>query len=122
MLIAGGLFRRGGDSIAHVMYQHLQAYPPTFASLGLSITPEIESVIRKALAKDKDQRFATVEEFLSEYENALLKLNKPIASKPSNKATPSLLHAETLAVEDQLSTTENYTSEDFDKTYKLSSM
>ncbi|MEO7674047.1 MAG: SUMF1/EgtB/PvdO family nonheme iron enzyme, partial [Pyrinomonadaceae bacterium] len=68
-----------GDSMPNIMYQHLQAPVPSFASLGISPTSSIESVIHKALEKEQDQRFATVEEFLSAYERALFNTNEQIA-------------------------------------------
>jgi eukaryotic-like serine/threonine-protein kinase len=42
--------------------QHLSAPPPSFEK-SLSIAPDIEQVVIKALAKDPKQRFANVQEF-----------------------------------------------------------
>jgi len=40
-----------GTTIPSVMYQHLMAPTPAFASLGISLSSEIEAVVRKALEK-----------------------------------------------------------------------
>lgn len=74
-----------GNSMPNIMYQHMQAEVPSFASVGISASSRIESVIHKALAKEQDQRFQTVEEFLSAYEHALYDTNDRIAVTPNAK-------------------------------------
>jgi serine/threonine protein kinase/formylglycine-generating enzyme required for sulfatase activity len=64
-----------GDSIPNIMYQHLQVPPPSFGVFGVSVSQQIESVICKALAKKQDQRYATVDEFLLDYEKAVFDEN-----------------------------------------------
>ncbi|HSK72791.1 MAG TPA: protein kinase, partial [Pyrinomonadaceae bacterium] len=59
------------DSIPSVMYQHLTAPPPAFASLGVSLPQGIEAVVRRALEKDPKARPNSIEEMLSEFEEAL---------------------------------------------------
>ncbi|HEX8266207.1 MAG TPA: SUMF1/EgtB/PvdO family nonheme iron enzyme [Pyrinomonadaceae bacterium] len=63
-----------GETLVSLMYKHLQNAPPSFASLGVSVPPEIEAVVQRTLAKEREQRPATVEQLLSEYEQALSKL------------------------------------------------
>lgn len=60
-----------GDSIPAVMYQHLTAPPPTFESLGITLAPEIEAVVQRALNKKQDERYSSVEEMLNDFENSL---------------------------------------------------
>lgn len=60
-----------GDSIPSVMYQHLTAPPPTFASLGASLSPEIEAVVQRSLQKKQEERYDSVEEMLADFERSL---------------------------------------------------
>ncbi len=53
-----------------VTIQHLYSPPPSLHSKVLNITPAIEQVIMKALAKDPQARFATVQEFALALEQA----------------------------------------------------
>lgn len=67
-----------GETIPNVMFQHLQAAMPSFESVGIPAAPEIEAVLEKALAKEQEKRFQTVEEFLAEFESAVYgKGNQP---------------------------------------------
>jgi eukaryotic-like serine/threonine-protein kinase len=107
-----------GDSIPNVMYQHLQVEPPSFASFGISISPEIESVVRQALAKDKNRRYSSVEEFLGEYKKALLRSNKQTDPKiQNNDAYPE--STDTSAVTDQPFVLNKNTNVDFLKTNEI---
>lgn len=74
-----------GDSIPNVMFQHLQAAVPSFESIGIPAAPRIEAVIEKALAKEQDQRYQTVEEFLSEYEKAVFSKGDEIEASTNAK-------------------------------------
>ena len=69
-----------GNSIPTIMYQHLQAPVPSLSSLGMNASPRIECVIQKALAKEQEQRFAVVDEFLYEFEKALSAKEVPTTS------------------------------------------
>ncbi len=60
-----------GDSIPAVMFQHLTVEAPSFASFNVSLSPEIETVVRRALQKLPDARPHSVEEMLGEFEYAL---------------------------------------------------
>ena len=78
-----------GNSIPTIMYQHLQAAVPSFSSLGIPASPHIEAVIKKALAKEQDQRYAVVDEFLYDLDQAISnKISQVIST--SNDETVSL--------------------------------
>lgn len=59
------------DSIPAVMYQHLTAPMPTFTSFGLTLSLEVEEVVRKSLEKEVNNRYNSVEEMLTDLENAV---------------------------------------------------
>jgi serine/threonine-protein kinase len=54
-----------GDSPVAVAYQHVREEPPAATSLNPDLSPALDSVLRKALAKDKADRFQTGKEFLT---------------------------------------------------------
>ena len=59
-----------GDSPVAVAYQHVREEPPAAASLNPEITPALDSVLKKSLAKDKGERFQTGKEFLTALRSA----------------------------------------------------
>ena len=65
-----------GDSIPTIMYQHLQAEVPSFTSYGIEGFHQVELVIKKALAKERDNRYETAEQLLDEYKDAVAKLDR----------------------------------------------
>ncbi|NWN87338.1 MAG: Stk1 family PASTA domain-containing Ser/Thr kinase [Micrococcaceae bacterium] len=54
-----------GDSPVAVAYQHVREEPPEASTLVPEITPALESVLKKALSKNRDDRFQDGKEFLS---------------------------------------------------------
>src|SRR5690625_2863307 len=54
-----------GDSPVAVAYQHVREEPPSATTLVPEITPALESVLTKALAKEREDRFLTGKEFLT---------------------------------------------------------
>jgi serine/threonine protein kinase/formylglycine-generating enzyme required for sulfatase activity len=60
-----------GTSIPSIMKKHLTTEPPTFASLGVTVPPEIERVVRHALEKEAENRPASVEDFIRELREAV---------------------------------------------------
>jgi serine/threonine protein kinase/formylglycine-generating enzyme required for sulfatase activity len=104
-----------GNSIPNIMYQHLQVSPPTFSSLGFSVAPEIESVLQKALAKKQEERYSTVEEFLSEYKAAVQKTKEYITLNPNEKDDYS---SDSSLPRPKIPLT-TYISKDADKNYNL---
>lgn len=60
-----------GSSIPSIMKKHLTTPPPSFQSMGVSVPPAIEAVVRHALEKDIDARIDTVDNFLKELKAAI---------------------------------------------------
>ncbi|MEO6655391.1 MAG: SUMF1/EgtB/PvdO family nonheme iron enzyme [Pyrinomonadaceae bacterium] len=60
-----------GSSIPAIMKKHISDPAPTFADVGVSIPPELERAVLHTLVKDKDQRTATVEQFVEELREAV---------------------------------------------------
>lgn len=58
------------DNQVEIMRKHLLEPPPPMAGMreGLTVLPELEAVVQKALAKKKDQRFASAVEMLAALE------------------------------------------------------
>lgn len=74
-----------GNSMPNIMYQHMQAPVPTFTSLGLPASPPIETVLQRALEKQQDKRFQTVEDLLSAYEQTLVSTSDRDIVDPNSK-------------------------------------
>ncbi|MDT4897684.1 MAG: eukaryotic-like serine/threonine-protein kinase [Acidobacteriota bacterium] len=68
-----------GTSIPSIMKKHLTAAPPTFASLGVQIPPQIEAVVRHALEKEAENRPASVEDFINELRAAVDSLSASLS-------------------------------------------
>ncbi|HVF87272.1 MAG TPA: SUMF1/EgtB/PvdO family nonheme iron enzyme [Pyrinomonadaceae bacterium] len=61
-----------GSSIPSIMKKHLTNPPPGLSEHGVGdVPPAVEDVIRKALAKEPDERFATVELFINSLREAV---------------------------------------------------
>lgn len=54
------------DSMPGMMYQHLTVPLPLMATFGVSIEPSIEAVLQKALQKEPQNRYDSMEEMLSD--------------------------------------------------------
>ncbi len=67
-----------GDSVPSIMYQHLTVDMPPFASHGVSLSPQIEAVVARALQKNREDRQNTIEEMLAEFEEALANIDVPL--------------------------------------------
>jgi serine/threonine-protein kinase len=52
-----------GSSIPSIMKKHLTLPPPSFQSMGVSVAPAIEAVVRHALEKELDARIHSIETF-----------------------------------------------------------
>ena len=77
-------------SFAEVAHQHLSTPPPGLREKNSAISPEVEKVVLKALAKEPAQRFASIKEFAEALEQAsqsdkqpaaLPKLSPPVAKR-----------------------------------------
>jgi serine/threonine-protein kinase len=60
-----------GSSIPSIMKKHLTLPPPSFQSMGVSVPPAIEAVVRHALEKEVSARIDSVPNFLRELHAAL---------------------------------------------------
>src|SRR5215211_7279712 len=60
-----------GSSIPSIMKKHLTMPPPSFQSMGVTVPPAIEAVVRHALEKEVDARIDSIETFLKELHAAL---------------------------------------------------
>src|SRR6185295_17437405 len=60
-----------GSSIPSIMKKHLTLPPPSFQSMGVSVPPAIEAVVRHALEKEVGARIDTIPNFLRELHAAL---------------------------------------------------
>ncbi|MGD9564380.1 MAG: SUMF1/EgtB/PvdO family nonheme iron enzyme [Pyrinomonadaceae bacterium] len=54
------------ESMPGMMYQHLTAPLPALGSFGITVSPFVESVLQKALAKDPHDRYATIEAMVTD--------------------------------------------------------
>jgi serine/threonine-protein kinase len=71
-----------GPSIPAIMKKHLMAPPPALAVPGSDISPEVEKVVHRALEKQPETRTASVEDFIAEFQKAVL---QPAPAKPKVK-------------------------------------
>ena len=60
-----------GSSIPSIMKKHLTLPPPSFHSMGVSVPPAIEAVVRHALEKEVSARIDSIPNFLRELHAAL---------------------------------------------------
>lgn len=60
-----------GSSIPSIMKKHLTLPPPSFASMGVEVAPQIEAVVRHALEKEVSARTPSVEAFIAELREAV---------------------------------------------------
>ena len=50
------------------MIAHATEQPPTFAEIGASVSPELETIVMRCLEKQPDDRFQTPDEILTALE------------------------------------------------------
>jgi serine/threonine protein kinase/formylglycine-generating enzyme required for sulfatase activity len=60
-----------GSSIPAIMKKHISDQPPTLASMGVDVSPELEQAIRHTLEKKPEQRTPSVDVFVAELQQAL---------------------------------------------------
>lgn len=75
------------DSMPAMMYQHLTVAPPSAESWGVSLLPALEAVVQKALKKDPNDRYDSMDDMLAEMEIAL---GLPSKSRMTGAATEIL--------------------------------
>jgi len=71
-----------GSSIPSIMKKHLTLPPPSFQSMGASVPPAIEAVVRHALEKEVEARIDSVPSFLRDLHAALNSAPVVAASLP----------------------------------------
>lgn len=76
-----------GSSIPAIMKKHIADPPPTFAEIGLTVSPDLEAAVRHTLQKDPQQRTATVEVLVAELRDAILP-NLPTAALTMGQSLP----------------------------------
>ena len=59
-----------GETLLELIQRHMQQPPPSLTQRMVGISPEIEQVIFRALAKDPDKRFPGIEDFALALSNA----------------------------------------------------
>jgi serine/threonine protein kinase len=92
-----------GSTIYELLKQHVEVDPPPPTSLRYDLTPALESVIRRAMAKNPSQRFQSAQEFAQALEAARHGLSTapvPSAAAPTAASpyaptphSPSFSHA-----------------------------
>lgn len=60
-----------GPSLPAIMKKHLSDSPPPFTERGVNVSPAIEHVVSRALAKRREDRMSSVEEFIAELREAV---------------------------------------------------
>ena len=60
-----------GSSIPSIMKKHLTVPPPSFQSMGVSVPPQLEAVVRHSLEKEAPDRVDSIESFLKELSGAM---------------------------------------------------
>ncbi len=88
-------------SVSEVMVQHLSLPPPPLRERVSTISPKVEQVVLRALAKEPRERFGSVQEFAEALERASLPVLSPTArlsSEQSVPGSPSVVDFATIAV------------------------
>jgi serine/threonine-protein kinase len=69
-----------GTGIPSIMKKHLTSPPPSFASMGVSVPPQIEAVVRHALEKEAENRPRSVDDFIKELREAVASVTAALQS------------------------------------------
>jgi serine/threonine protein kinase len=83
-----------GDGYGEIIVKHITSPVPPAREWNPNLSPEHEAILMRALAKPRDARFQTMEEFAA----ALLNPTNYAASAPPVATTPSPMAATTLAI------------------------
>lgn len=71
-----------GESAVSVAYQHVSELAPNPSDFNPQVTPELNAVVMRAMAKDRDERFQSAEEFR---EHLLAAQSGVVVTKPQPK-------------------------------------
>src|SRR5215471_15862940 len=76
-------------SLSEIVGQHLVALPPSLCEKVPTISPKVDQVVRQALAKKPEERFASVTEFALELKQACTDIGEePIGKEPELISSP----------------------------------
>jgi serine/threonine protein kinase len=73
------------DTTIALALMHIHEAPPPLALLRLDVTPEIDHVVQKALAKHPEERFQTAGEFCAAFTRAISSTEEWHTASPSSK-------------------------------------
>ncbi|MEO9327051.1 serine/threonine-protein kinase [Gordonia aurantiaca] len=79
-----------GESTASIIGQHLQKMPPRPSALRPGISPAVDAVFDRALAKDADRRYGSCREFAAELERALNTPGHPMPTMRPGAPVPGV--------------------------------
>jgi eukaryotic-like serine/threonine-protein kinase len=74
----------GGDSVHTILYKHIFEEAPRTSQIRQGIPPSLSEAIARALAKEPDQRYATMEEFAT-----AVWPEQPVSAPKGGKAPPT---------------------------------
>jgi formylglycine-generating enzyme required for sulfatase activity/serine/threonine protein kinase len=94
-----------GSSIPSIMKKHLTESPPALKSMGVHVPPEIEAVVRHALAKEVAERTPSVEAFLKELKDAVSAASASLKTTADSPCAPVIDPNQTIAVSPAISST-----------------
>lgn len=77
-----------GSSIPAIMKKHISDPLPTFASVGVSVSPELEQAVLHTLQKDPQKRTPSVEVFVNELRQAIYPGSAGINAGASSASLP----------------------------------
>ena len=77
-----------GDSAVAIAYQHVSEMPATPSQIDPGVTPEVDAVVLRALAKRADDRYQSAADFRADVERA-------IAGSPVTAAVPTVVTDQT---------------------------
>lgn len=83
---------RGGFSIGDTMMRHLEEEPQPPSSLDKDIPILLDQVILRSIAKDRNQRYSSAIDFLTDFEEVLAEIYRRSMSYLSNPATETLMY------------------------------
>jgi serine/threonine-protein kinase len=85
-----------GESAVSVAYQHVSEQAPNPSDFNSQVTPELNAVVMRAMAKDRDERFQSAEEFR---EHLLAAQSGVVVTKPQPKPVTQIEPVEVDATE-----------------------